>query len=120
MLGHPVEFSYCRTTGSDSLCRKILDCWWEEFLVWDMGTPDYNSGWFSVSKGTTYQKAHGLSGNLDDLLVFVEVSESNDGTGRRVCSNGCAFDATSRNVQCAAVKIDQDRAQPARIHQGPY
>lgn len=33
MLGHLLEFSYCRTTGSNVLCRKILDCWWETFDV---------------------------------------------------------------------------------------
>lgn len=33
MLGHSLEFSYCRTTGSNVPCRKILDCWWESFDV---------------------------------------------------------------------------------------
>jgi hypothetical protein len=33
MLGHTVAFLYCRTTGTDTLCRKIFDCWWESFDV---------------------------------------------------------------------------------------
>jgi hypothetical protein len=33
LLGHEVAFSYCRTPGSDTPCRKIYDCWWETFDV---------------------------------------------------------------------------------------
>ncbi len=33
MLGHGIEFSYCRAPGSETPCRKIFDCWWEEFDV---------------------------------------------------------------------------------------
>lgn len=33
MLGHPLEFSYCRAPGSDVPCRKIFDCWWETFDI---------------------------------------------------------------------------------------
>ena len=37
MLGHEVEFRYCRqgsrVDGEDSPCRKILDCWFETFDV---------------------------------------------------------------------------------------
>ena len=33
MLGHFLEFSYCRKPGSDRPCRKIFDCWWETFDI---------------------------------------------------------------------------------------
>ncbi|MBN2378123.1 MAG: hypothetical protein JXD22_17125 [Sedimentisphaerales bacterium] len=33
MLGHEVEFGYCRTPGGESPCRKIFDCWHERFEV---------------------------------------------------------------------------------------
>ena len=33
MLGHNINFSYCRAPGSDIPCRKIFDCWWETFDV---------------------------------------------------------------------------------------
>ena len=33
MLGHVVAFSYCRSPGSAEPCRRILNCWWEEFDV---------------------------------------------------------------------------------------
>ncbi len=33
MLGHEVEFGYCRAPGGESLCRKIFDCWHEIFEV---------------------------------------------------------------------------------------
>lgn len=32
-LGHPVRFQYCRTQADQSLCPRILDCWWESFDV---------------------------------------------------------------------------------------
>ena len=33
MLGHEVEFSYCRQTGSGVFCRKATDCWSGRFDV---------------------------------------------------------------------------------------
>ena len=33
MLGHPVQFSYCRSPGGPLPCRRIFDCWWETFDV---------------------------------------------------------------------------------------
>lgn len=32
-LGHPVSFEYCRRQADESLCPRILDCWWEAFDV---------------------------------------------------------------------------------------
>ena len=28
-LGHKLRFAYCRTTDGDTVCPKILDCWFE-------------------------------------------------------------------------------------------
>ena len=33
MLGHEIDFSYCRQVGSGLPCRKILDCWFERFDI---------------------------------------------------------------------------------------
>ena len=33
MLGHEVNFSYCRHVGKGLPCRKILDCWFESFDI---------------------------------------------------------------------------------------
>lgn len=33
MLGHDLNFSYCRAPGRDLPCGKILDCWWKTFDV---------------------------------------------------------------------------------------
>jgi len=35
MLGHEINFSYCRQPGKDLPCRKIFDCWYETFAVED-------------------------------------------------------------------------------------
>lgn len=33
-LGGPVSFGYCKMSGDDnSVCWKIIDCWWEYFDV---------------------------------------------------------------------------------------
>ncbi len=34
-LGNPVPFSYCRTENRGSPCSKIIDCWYEVFMVED-------------------------------------------------------------------------------------
>jgi hypothetical protein len=33
MLGHAVNFSYCRTTAQGIPCRKIMDCWFETLPI---------------------------------------------------------------------------------------
>ena len=33
MLGHPLRFSYCRSTDGNTPCRKILNCWFQRFPV---------------------------------------------------------------------------------------
>ena len=33
MLGHDIQFSYCRAPGRPLPCRKVFDCWFETFDV---------------------------------------------------------------------------------------
>ena len=33
LLGHQLNFSYCRSTNLSQPCRKILDCWFVRFQV---------------------------------------------------------------------------------------
>lgn len=33
MLGHQINFAYCRKPGRDTPCGKVFDCWWEAFDV---------------------------------------------------------------------------------------
>ncbi|HOF18542.1 MAG TPA: hypothetical protein PK082_06505 [Phycisphaerae bacterium] len=33
LLGHEVNFAYCRQAGRELPCRKVLDCWWRAFDV---------------------------------------------------------------------------------------
>ncbi len=34
MLGHELNFSYCRQPGGQEIpCRKIFDCWFERFDI---------------------------------------------------------------------------------------
>ncbi|PKL37770.1 MAG: hypothetical protein CVV44_15645 [Spirochaetae bacterium HGW-Spirochaetae-1] len=33
MLGHYIEFRYCRTVANGLPCRKVLDCWFETIDV---------------------------------------------------------------------------------------
>lgn len=42
MLGHEINFNYCRT-GVDNLpCRKIFDCWFEIFDIADFMRQHYS------------------------------------------------------------------------------
>ena len=34
-LGNPVPFSYCRFENKGSPCFKIMDCWYEHFMIED-------------------------------------------------------------------------------------
>lgn len=33
MLGHAVNFHYCRTTAEGVPCRRIMDCWFETLPI---------------------------------------------------------------------------------------
>ena len=33
MLGHPLSFKYCRKTAKGIPCKKIIQCWWEDFDI---------------------------------------------------------------------------------------
>ena len=33
MLGHHLQFKYCRTVKDGLPCHKVLDCWFEQFPV---------------------------------------------------------------------------------------
>jgi hypothetical protein len=33
MLGHPLNFSYCRSTDGDKPCRRIFNCWFQRMPV---------------------------------------------------------------------------------------
>lgn len=33
LLGHKLNFSYCREPGKSIPCHKIYDCWWESFDI---------------------------------------------------------------------------------------
>ena len=35
MLGHEVDFGYCRQGSGVLPCRKVFDCWFETFAVED-------------------------------------------------------------------------------------
>ena len=32
-LGHPLNFSYCRSTQGDTPCPKIQDCWYQRIPI---------------------------------------------------------------------------------------
>ncbi len=48
-LGSPITFQYCLISGEDdTICGKILDCWWERFdvenyLKNNMSAAEFNS-----------------------------------------------------------------------------
>ena len=45
MLGHRLPFRYCRTAHNDELpCRKIVDCWFDEFPIMEFLAENYSEG----------------------------------------------------------------------------
>jgi len=42
MLGHRIEFLYCRTAKEGIPCRKITDCWFENFNVKEFVDQNYS------------------------------------------------------------------------------
>ncbi len=42
LLGHPLQFSYCRIANLGEPCRKILDCWFERFPVEEFIKQNYS------------------------------------------------------------------------------
>ncbi len=43
MLGHEVNFAYCRQVTNQLPCRKILDCWFERFDVAQFVRENYSA-----------------------------------------------------------------------------
>jgi hypothetical protein len=44
MLGHPLYFSYCRTTDGKSPCRRIFNCWFQRLPVQQFIQDHYPKG----------------------------------------------------------------------------
>ncbi len=42
MLGHELEFSYCRTVQQNKPCRRIRDCWFEKISIDDFLAEHYS------------------------------------------------------------------------------
>lgn len=52
--------------------------------IWDMPTPDYDSGWQSIIKGGSKDLTHDLGGNPDDYLVYMEFHNAITGVNKRM------------------------------------
>ncbi len=56
-LGGPVPFRHCRTSGTDRLCPRIPECWWNRPEV---------LGWFAAQGGAA--AAHPRESRLQIIL----------------------------------------------------
>jgi hypothetical protein len=43
MLGHDVQFSYCRKPGKNLVCRRIADCWFTKIDIETYLKENYSS-----------------------------------------------------------------------------
>ncbi|MBN2410074.1 hypothetical protein JXQ31_00185 [candidate division KSB1 bacterium] len=43
MLGHQINFKYCRSVSPQSPCRKILDCWFEQIPIQQYISENYDT-----------------------------------------------------------------------------
>ena len=71
MLGHPIQFAYCRTPGVPVPCRKIFDCWWEVFDV-----TAYMEEWYGEAK-----IAEIISPSKGKILSLAELIKKAKGEG---------------------------------------
>ena len=71
MLGHELQFAYCRQPGADTPCRKIFDCWWEAFDIHSFMDANYDAE--VIAKITAEPKPKMLS-----LVELIERARRNN------------------------------------------
>jgi hypothetical protein len=65
MLGHRLDFKYCRTVNDGLPCRKVLDCWHELLPIRELIDEHYSEE----------EKSIFLSPPPDKLSFIVELAE---------------------------------------------
>jgi hypothetical protein len=65
MLGHRLDFSYCRTVSNGLPCRKVLDCWHELLPIREFINEHYSAKEQSIF----------LSPPPDKLSLLIELAE---------------------------------------------
>ena len=60
MLGHEVNFSYCREPGQEVPCRKIFDCWFEKMDIQSFVAKHYSDEIQRAILQPPKQKMHSL------------------------------------------------------------
>ncbi len=68
MLGHPLHFSYCRTTDGDKPCSKILDCWFKRIPILEFAEKHF-------SEETLRQISGPPKNRLHSILELIEQAE---------------------------------------------
>ena len=56
MLGHEMNFYYCRTTHNHTLCRKIMDCWHQRLPIGTFLQENFTENELSVISKTPQDK----------------------------------------------------------------
>ena len=60
MLGHQIIFDYCRSANNGTPCRKIFDCWFDQFDIVDFVRQNYGEETISKLNTPPKPKIHSL------------------------------------------------------------
>ena len=74
MLGHPLNFSYCRSTDKDRPCRNIFHCWYQRLPVQQFVQTHFPAG--TIEKLAAPPKPKMLS-----LLELIEKAQATKKNG---------------------------------------
>ncbi|MBN1558608.1 hypothetical protein JW998_00045 [candidate division KSB1 bacterium] len=68
-LGHPLNFSYCRSTHNNTPCRNILNCWFQRLPVERFVQDHFPAG--TIEKLTTPPRP-----KLQSLVELIEKAQA--------------------------------------------
>jgi len=60
MLGHPLRFSYCRSTDGSKPCSKILDCWFKRIPVQEFAEKNFSEEDLRLISGPPKNRLHSI------------------------------------------------------------
>ncbi|MBN1465596.1 hypothetical protein JXA02_07550 [candidate division KSB1 bacterium] len=78
MLGHPLTFSYCRSTDGNTPCRNIMNCWFQRLPVEQFIQDHFPFG--TLEKLTTPPKP-----KMQSLLELIEKAKATKKNGDIPC-----------------------------------
>lgn len=77
-LGHEIAFSYCRAPGEEVPCKRMYDCWWQQFDVHAFVAEHYDEQTRATMAAPPADRATSLFEILKQAQERVARSREND------------------------------------------